>query len=134
MNIKKRVVIISAELMELNESANEKRTMKLGANLNIHGLKFSRALGSYKGTLEKSFIVDVSEDKNLWTLKVIAKDFNQESILIVQDDAARSAELHFTATGKVQRLGSIVPLTALEAAQEDNWTLDLTQNLYFGVK
>jgi len=134
MNIKKRVVIISAELKELNNSANDKRTVKLGADLLLYGLKFSRALGSYKGTTEKSFIVDASEDSSLKRVKVLAEMFNQESILIVQDDVSRSAELHFTATGKVQRLGSIVSMTAIEASQEDNWTLDLSQNLYFGVK
>ena len=133
MNIKKRVVIISAELSGLSNEENAKRTVKLGASLAFYGFKFSRSLGSYRNSLENSFIVDASEDI-VGKLKVLA-DFNaQESILVVQDDAARSAELHFIDTGKTERIGSIVPLTALEAQQEDNWTLDLTQNLYFGVK
>lgn len=133
MNIKKRVVLISAELKGLSDAENSERSVKLGAHLTSMGLKFSRALGSYKGTCEKSFIVDASEDI-IGKLKVTADWFKQESILVVQDDAARSASLHFIDTGKVQKIGSIVPLTALEASKEENWTLDLTQNLYFGVK
>jgi len=133
MNIKKRVVIISAELKGLSEVENNRRTAKLATELRLHQLKFKRALGSYKDTTETSFIVDASEDITR-KLAVLAETFEQESILIVQDDAARNADLFFVFTGKTERIGQISHLTSIEASKEDNWTLDLENNLYFGVK
>ena len=131
MNIKKRVVLISAELKTLSQVENVQRTARLGADLMMFGLGYKRAFGSYNGSIEKSFVVDASEDTALEHLRDLASEYGQESILVVQDDANRSADLFFTFPKTIQRLGSFQAITALESRDLESWSL--VDNQYYGI-
>ena len=57
MNINNQVIILSAELSDLNVEENLKRSINLGACLEDLNLNFSKVQGCYKGTKELSFMV-----------------------------------------------------------------------------
>lgn len=126
MNNKKRVILISAELSSLSKEANHSRTVGLEAILSWKGYKFSKALGSYKGSLETSFVVDASEDI-VNNLMDIAKTASQESILVVNED--RKATLLYC-NGKSEVLGEMIHIEPSEAI--DSYTL--VNGNYFKVK
>ena len=57
-------------------------------------------LGSYNNELEVSFIVDADKRQDAQTMAAL---FNQESILILNDE---SADLYYLETGKIETIGS----------------------------
>lgn len=122
----KRVVLISAELSNLSKETNMSRTVGLEAVLSWKGYKFTKALGSYKGSQETSFVVDASEDI-VNNLLEIAKTASQESILVVNED--RKASLLYP-SGKSEFLGEMIHIEPSEAI--DSYTL--VNGNYFKVK
>ena len=71
--------------------------------LTLHKIYFVEVLGVYKGIKEASLLVS---SKHLAQVKRIASQYDQESILIV-DDKTKSATLHFLNTGKKESLGTL---------------------------
>src|ERR1019366_3210105 len=88
MNTRSRFVLFSIE--RPNET-NEAFKPYVESILTKHG--FKKVLGSYKGTLEDSYMVLANEDKALNEVIILAKEFNQESILVVDEN--RLATLQF---------------------------------------
>ncbi len=74
-------------------------------------------------------MVIANEDTALDEVTNIAKSFNQESILIVDEN--RVATLRYLNTNQDTKLGQFVSITALEAQSLENWTLDGTN--YYSV-
>lgn len=126
MNLKKRVVLMSAELSTLNQTQNNDRTAELERLMLEKGLKFGPATGSYKGTLEKSFVIDASEDI-LPVVDELARKFGQESVLVVDEN--QKATLIFS-DGKKEVLGQMMAVDHENAGE--NWTL--VNGQYFTVK
>jgi hypothetical protein len=126
MNIKKRIVILSAELKELTSLQNEYRTSSLKNALETKGYNFVQALGTYKGSLEKSFVVDASEDV-LKPLQALAGFFRQESILVVNED--QKAILMYS-NGQNEKLGQMTQVNSITGL--DSWTL--VNGLFYTVK
>jgi len=82
MNIKNQVIILSAELSDLSNEENLKRSINLGACLEDLGLNFSKVQGCYKGVKELSFMVIIKDQAEMYAIQDFAfKNFNQESIL-----------------------------------------------------
>lgn len=131
MNFKPEVTLISAfNHKVLTNAENEARHKELRGELQVRGLNFKEVLGSYKGDVEKTFVVNTNEDKALTMVKVLACLYGQESILIV--DQERKASLYDCNDGTITKLGRFCAVDALEASKLDNWTLDGTQ--YYTVK
>lgn len=82
MNISQQVVILSAELSELNNSVNQSRTELLNSMLQDIKLPYSESVGYWDGELEYSFVVIVKNKEDIDTLKDFAfKSFGQDAIL-----------------------------------------------------
>ena len=127
MNNKPRIVFFS---IQTPTTTNSEYALGVEAGLSQYG--FKKVLGSYNGQLEDSYMVIASEDKALDYVISIAKDFNQESILIVDENRKASLlKLYESMTEEIE-LGDFVSITALEAQSLENWTLDGTN--YYSVK
>jgi hypothetical protein len=124
MNVKKRVVIFS---IETGTPAGIYDKQHVENELSQYG--FKSVLGSYNGVQENSYVVDASTDNALNDVLELAVNYNQESILIVDEN--RIASLYFIKTGLTTKLGNFTSISALEASKLDNWTLDGTD--YYSV-
>lgn len=126
MNVKKRIAIISAELSTLTPNENSLRTSSLENALKTKGYIYNEALGSYKGSLEKSFIIDASEDI-IKDLMGLARFFKQESILVV--DELQNAVLMYS-NGKNESIGQMNQINSAKGLE--SWTL--VNGLFYTVK
>jgi hypothetical protein len=92
------------------------------------------SIGSYKGTMEQSFIL-LRED-----FDAVVRDSqwikDQESILHIEDGNAGKVygELEFLADGSRQYLGQVSEVSQDEAMQHDGWTYRPDLNKYFIVE
>jgi hypothetical protein len=90
--VKQTVVIMSASKSGLSDSTNAARKQYLQSALQIAKdcgfIRFSHALGFYKGEAEHSFVIVIERDHNrvLKSMLMLANDYEQESVL-VRDDA-----------------------------------------------
>ena len=75
--------------------------------------------GSYKGIKESSILVYIS-DKELSSIEKIAREFKQESILIV--DSKRNSFLKYLSTNKVESIGRMLKTSKLEALTKDSYS------------
>ena len=108
--------IISAHRdMHIGE-VNEVHHQNLGQQLASRGFSPSPVEGSYKGTPEKSWIVDV-EDAPLMYVMELAKRYGQESVLVIDSECV--AWLLYVGNAVPERLGPFfktdVPVEKLEA-------------------
>jgi len=126
MNTKKRIILISAELSSLTSPENDQRTSSLKNLLTNKKYNFGQVLGSYKGSLEKSFIVDASEDV-VKPLQLIASVFKQESILVV--DELQNATLLY-GNGKIEKIGTMSQVNSINGL--GSWSL--VNGLFYTVK
>lgn len=104
---KKQFVILSAERSELNHFHNEARTQDMRLKLAMGRLgkpfNFVEAQGVYKGTKEKSFMVEVQDRYDMLWIKRLAEHFKQESILYVNEK--NQATLLYLESKKIEKLG-----------------------------
>ena len=128
MNTKSRFVLFS---IERPGKSNRGYKEYVESILSKHG--FKKVLGSYKGVLEKSYMVLANEDKALNDVLTLAQKFDQESVLIVDEN--RVATLQYLDSilnvNSSHKLGRWTSIDALEAKNLDNWTLDGTN--YYSV-
>ena len=115
-------VILSAERASLSPSANARRTAALVEDLmgDALGLNVQPVLSYYKGHIEKSFMVHVDDDEDYDVLRWLAVQWNQESILIVDD--AFAATLVFLADGSTQDIGTWTLASYGVPPADDGWT------------
>lgn len=127
MNISKQVVILSATKSGDSVENTNFRTKTLRGVLGDLRLPFSEATGVYKGQTETSFVVVVTDNFDIDTLKGLAfKNFDQESILV--QDSNQEAYLIFN-DGTTQNLGRLEQVTEEQAKELDNYTI-LNGNFY----
>jgi len=126
MNTKKRVVLMSAELSTLSSFDNASRTESLRMLLTNKGYNITSVLGSYKGKLERAFLIDASEDI-IKPLTGVAGYFGQESILVVNEDQKSSL---IYANGKTEFIGTMGTIDNIDKVE--NWTL--VNGLFYSVK
>jgi lipopolysaccharide export LptBFGC system permease protein LptF len=127
MNISRQVVILSATKNGDSVENTNFRTKTLRGILGDLRLPFSEATGVYKGQTETSFVVVISDNFDIDTLKAVAfKNFDQESILV--QDANQEAYLIFN-DGTTQNLGRLEQVSEEQARKLDNYTI-LNNNFY----
>lgn len=147
MNIKPKIVILSAELSSLcpvENSARTQRLKKVLTDLHLSCGNFSNIVeinGVYKGVMEDSFCISLKDDAwetELETLKGFALDnFGQEAVLF--SDANRATELLFK-DGQ-EFIGKLTSVSKEEAIQSENYSYkdvynrgNLVRTDYFMVK
>jgi hypothetical protein len=112
----------------MSETDNKEFQSDVERVLSYYG--FKKVLGSYKGQTESSYVVNASEDSALDLVLGLAKKFNQESVLIVDEE--RKATFKYVGSGETVKLGQFVSVSAIEAQSLENWTLDGTN--YYSVR
>jgi hypothetical protein len=119
------IVLMSAERPEFDTLDNLHRTIEL-ENLLLDGeFLYNYATGVWKGATEHSFIIALKPDgkqtDQVEFLAGLAKQFNQEAILVVSTD--RTAQLIYPATGVTENLsGLFQSITAERAGLLDAYT------------
>lgn len=98
--------------------------------MNSLDLAYIRALGSYKGTVSRSYIVDIGHDGSrygevdiakLHKVLDLARTHKQESILLL--DSVRNAMLLYIESGEVVQLGRLNAVSKQDAESSEAWTL-----------
>jgi len=108
---------------------NEKSHRSTILALNGLGIDTVEVLGVYMGSSEKSIMVQLT-DYNYDNVMTIAKLFNQESILYVND----SATLVFMDGSPDLSLGKLEEVSEVEAKQNDSYTFIPSTNKYIIAK
>lgn len=87
-NVKR--IVLSAELGFMGEGTNNQRTKRMAEimlGVSMAGVIVEECNGVYKGTKEKSFMVIKNDYRpSLSFMKDLADNFQQESILVVNDN------------------------------------------------
>jgi len=111
------VVMISAEQWQESDSFNKEQTRCLQGILDYEKFKYKEATSMYKGVSESSFVVIVRDASELTSLKLLAKDFRQESILI---RCGEYVDLYYPDTNKMEKIGSKIVQVSMEYALKQN--------------
>ncbi|QOC54203.1 hypothetical protein Atoyac14_23 [Aeromonas phage Atoyac14] len=124
-------VVISAELSTLNAADNDGRSDDLLRRLNgrFDSSCVDEVQGCYKGTLERSFVVQCKDHSDVGVVHRFAKEFSQESILLV--DSRRTAFLLYVDSLTMERLGHLY--TQYDQPTTDAWTYNADSGTYFYV-
>lgn len=118
---KPEFIILSAELSNLTELENLRRTANLRSCLNDLKLSYKEVDGCYKGSTENSFMVIIPDEATFEVVRDLAlKSFNQESILF--RDYAGKARLEYQ-NGDTIELGSFKEVSKEQATSEDAYTV-----------
>lgn len=115
-----------------NRTGQDRTQMLLGdVTLSIPTAIVIPSTGSYKGQQERSAIVLVNDWNQVQTLKSLAAEYNQESILIQHTD--RTVELQYTdgSNRKVLLPGSLVQIGPNQALQQEAYTYVPSINKYY---
>lgn len=87
--IRSDFVLISAFTSTATLMENTHRTNELRNELAGYDLMHTELTDSYKGKIERSFLVLISDDVDVRNLLRIARRFDQESILVSQKDTVQ---------------------------------------------
>lgn len=123
----KRFAIFSLKGIDTGFNAGYIRS-KIEHDLKSKSLGFKIVKGSYKGTLETSILVIVDTDAKWNFIQDLAFRDGQESILLVNEN--RKANLVYR-DYSVEPIGDFRNVSAVQAAELENWTLDTEENLYY---
>lgn len=131
--IKPNKIIFSVFQFGYTTEANTDNHRTLMESLKIPSFE---TWGFYKGQPELSIVVTVSnyEKYNAWfdLILDIAKQFKQESILLVDSDD--NADLYYVDTGMTKPLGVFQEASAVEAKKQDAYTFEPVSSRFFIVK
>lgn len=120
-------VVLSSDLDTLEPVGNARLYDAMAMTLLRFFPDTQPAIGMYKGKTEKSFLVPVEDEEAYEHVRELAREFHQESILLVDDDL--SANLVMLKDGEIVELGlwRFYGITQPEAMNA--WTL--VGNAYF---
>ena len=99
----------------------------------VLGLKVTHCEGKYLGKKEHSLMVDDAGNKDIDLIKRIAKQFKQESILLVNPENNQTYLFYFD-TEKAEHIGQWTETTKEVAETKLGYTRDLELNKYFIVE
>ena len=119
-DINKKCIILALNSGSLILDINQIRSL---------GLPFKCLVGSYKGTLEDSFLVTYDTYEQYEKVLKLARKFSQESVLMLNED--RDATLYYLESGDLINLGPFVSVLRKIAYSMDAWTLDLKTGNYY---
>lgn len=123
------LILFSVELSTNNRLDNQINTDQVINWLTLNNVPFQRVNGVYKGTSEVSFIVPMRYKRQI---EAIARDYNQESILLRHHDL--SCELQYLKTGQLEQIGQWTEIKYHEKHQYDGYTEEIETNRFFTVK
>ena len=121
----KNKLIFSAELSTMSSYQNNRRTMSLIQTINNMNISFIKAIGSYKGSKETSFIVS---SKHINIVLDLMNLFSQESILVL--DSKGQASLRFADNNVIDLMGRMMQIESNELPE----AYTIVNNKVFAVK
>ncbi len=89
-------------------------------HLETEGFDFVETSGAYKGSIEKGFMVETPKYDTVINLFLLAKEWDQESILIITD--ASTCFLKHCETGRFERIGQWTEVSPEETDEIDAYT------------
>ena len=98
------IIIISTDKLTNSQGTNSKNYIQFLASLELGGISYRRCRGLYDGHVERSFILE-NTPENLKLAKQTAKFYNQESILIMDNEG--KGELLYPEKGITESLGKL---------------------------
>lgn len=125
--MKKITLIGSAYRANNNLLDNTLATNKLIGELNRRGLQSFQAVGSYKedgqetASQEVSRVVEIKEVELDSLKRLFFEDFNQDAVLIIDENNSRQSSLHFN-DGSVIELGNFQVIDKEEALSSECYT------------
>ncbi len=130
----KPIVILSAYLADYSETTNQRMHEMTcfclkGGGIDIDG----DAIGSYKGEEEQAIIAEYDDNDDLEFILDIARNCEQESVLLVSADR-HSAALYYLDTKETVMLGSLVPVSEWAANYSESWTRTANGQYYITVE
>lgn len=109
--------------LNLNDIKAERKILKEA------GLSIKTCLGSYKGKVNPSYLVTLDDINDLDVVLKIAKDHNQETVLLV--DSNRKADLFYLNNSNIDSLGEFKVISKTDALQLEEFTYDPATNTYW---
>lgn len=114
--IKTNKVIFSVYQNDVNPMLNQLAHATTLKTLDLLNIEYMEVDGVYKGVAEKSILLQ-SHDyernfKNIEKAKTIASDFNQESILAIENDD--TAQLYYLAEDRIETVGKWVEVDTVD--------------------
>lgn len=129
-----KYVIISGELSSLDYDTNKKRSKALESFINgILNLPYVECQGRYKDVFETSFKVTVMHPENISQLKLLAMQYEQESILLISGKG--KAKLLFIENNELPlHLGKYTKVNEWEYLDYESGTYEVESGEYYVCK
>lgn len=129
-----KYVIISGELSSLDYDTNKKRSKALESFIkDILNLPYVECQGRYKDVFETSFKVTVLHPENISQLKLLAIQYEQESILLISGKG--KAKLLFIENDEVPlHLGKYTKVNEWEYLDHESGTYEIETGEYYVCK
>ena len=126
-------IIFSVERHDLNHSQNVLNVRQAEQDMNTMGIKFERLLGVYKGSEEVSLMV--TDMSHVRTIIGMAKEFNQESILLRDNENNCTLQYlskpNWDMSNRFESIGKLKQVGVDEALQSDSYTYSYRLKSYF---
>lgn len=127
MNHQPSVLIVSVYLSTNSSLDNITNHDTAKAALDALGVGYIELLGSYRGVVEKSLLIDSSHKR---VVEILARDYKQESYLLLESD--RFASLVF-GDGTTVGLGYLHGVSRSEAMGLEAWSYRADLDQFYAV-
>lgn len=125
------MIVFSVFRQDQNTQVNFRNHMLVSELLHADLLSFKELVGSYKGTLENSYMVFIPFERlplAMEKIRKIAERYGQESMLYIDNE--NKAELLYL-NGHVEKLGRFTSVPREEALKHESFSLDLSTDTYY---
>lgn len=107
-------------LIELNTglSAKHERDILKSSGLTV----LNTCVGSYNGTISQVFQIQLTDDRDLETLKLVGHTFEQESVLVIKPDQDALLLFLDSRNQTIESVGKWNKVSKKQALKTKNWT------------
>ena len=121
-------MILSPCLDTLDAPTNRSRVKAFKSALILLKIPYKTVLGSYKGVMETSFMLDYDKD----FMNHVFMEYGQESVLVM--DSLDNGFLQYATGNEKMPIGVKTVITYTEAMINENWSCLCGSNEYFTFK
>lgn len=125
-----QTIFFSLDRPNAKASASTLQTVR--HQLRTRGIKALMVIGSYKGTVEQTFCVEVKSQVDTDYVKMLCLMFEQESMLIVNNN--NQASLFYFETKEITPIGRLQAVGKDIATKLEAWTYIPHTDTYLAVK
>lgn len=114
-----KTVVMTAWDSHAFDEDNLHRMAHLAGRLKQMGADWHLAVGSYKGAVEQSVVIEGLTEHGVLTARIMAGDYHQECILVVDEDGTASL---VEPDGSTQHAGGWREVSQTLAVTKEGWT------------